>query len=290
MMKGIFYWKAALVFSFRRFLAEAPGIFAAENKSLYHMNNTTIINDPSSERGLLSGLPKLDALTMGWHPGSLVTIASRPSTGKTAFALQSALHAAADLGIPTLYFSLECSAANLAKRLIKLRCPGILSDAGWQATERNLVELCNTPLFIDDTPGISISGLCEGIAKGVREHGIKLVIVDYLQLVRGPEEFVKCHRRDKEVGETAMLLKKSALDNNIPVLCLCQMSRQYNKSKAEDLFDLSTLRESDDIESVSDVIVTVRPDSLTVAKNNFGEKGIVSPVELNPSTLAFKES
>ena len=161
----------------------------ALNKSLLKLQS---IQGNLGLTGVPSGFPSLDAITMGWQPGNLIIIGARPSVGKTAFALNMARNAAVDHGIPTAFFSLEMTDTELADRLIagesgfppaKLKGKVDLAAEEWGRLENSLTTLVNSPLFIDETSALHINEFRAKAIRLHREKGIKIIFVDYLQLM-----------------------------------------------------------------------------------------------------------
>lgn len=218
-----------------------------------------------------------------------------------------------DKNIPVAFFSLEMSSVQLAKRMIrneakfsKVLLEGFdgrraISEQELAQLESSLTGLSAAPLFIDDTPGLKVTEFHEKAKKLVDENGIRLIVIDYLQLMAGPEEFRGL--REEEVSFIARTLKSTAKELNIPIIALSQISRmigRLNTGRPE----LSQLRESESIEEVADSIILIhRPDilglserpedreacCLIVAKNRNGGIGEVS-MSFSTENLAFKES
>ena len=214
----------------------------------------------NTERGIPSGFPSLDKTTGGWQNSNLIVIASRPSVGKTTFALNIARNAATEYNIPVAFFSLEMSSAQLSRRLI-IQETGLSKEGEtgfrdiytteWQQREGKLEKLSKAPLYIDDTPGLSVKDFHEKAKQLVDEQGVKLILVDYLQLMRGPEEFRG--QREQEVAYIARALKSIAKELNVPVIALSQLSRRVNFKRPE----LEDLRESASIEETADMVILI---------------------------------
>jgi replicative DNA helicase len=216
--------------------------------------------------GLPTGYHQLDQLTSGFQPGDLVVIAGRPSMGKTALALNIAQSAAAETGIPVAIFSLEMSKEQLSLRLLssearidssKMR-GGFLKESDLARINRAAGALYDLPIFIDDSPAISA---LEIRAKGRRmkmEKGLGLIVVDYLQLMRGR---ASAERRELEISEISRSLKALAKELNIPVVALSQLNRKV-EDRSNKRPVLSDLRESGAIEQDADVIVFIYRDEV----------------------------
>lgn len=230
--------------------------------------------------GVTTGLRDIDDRLGGLHKSDLLILAGRPAMGKTALATNIAYNAASaykkivtddgreiEEGGVVLFFSLEMSAEQLAGRLIST-CAGVPSDKirrgdiQQEEFERIVVasqELGRLPLYIDDTPALSITGLRQRARRVKRQYGLHLVVVDYLQLLQGPPE-KRMDNRVQEVSEITRGLKTLAKDLEIPVLALSQLSRQV-ESREDKRPQLSDLRESGSIEQDADVVSFVyRPE------------------------------
>jgi replicative DNA helicase len=230
--------------------------------------------------GVTTGLRDIDDRLGGLHKSDLLILAGRPAMGKTALATNIAYNAASaykkivtddgreiEEGGVVLFFSLEMSAEQLAGRLIST-CAGVPSDKirrgdiQQEEFERVVVasqELGRLPLYIDDTPALSITGLRQRARRVKRQYGLHLVVVDYLQLLQGPPE-KRMDNRVQEVSEITRGLKTLAKDLEIPVLALSQLSRQV-ENREDKRPQLSDLRESGSIEQDADVVSFVyRPE------------------------------
>ncbi|HFB83450.1 MAG TPA: replicative DNA helicase, partial [Thermodesulfatator sp.] len=175
--------------------------------------------------GVPTGFHEFDRLTAGLQPSDLIIVAGRPSMGKTSFALNIAQYAALEAEIPTAIFSLEMSKEQLALRMLcgeakvdahKVRT-GFLSDRDWERLTRAADKLSRAPIFIDDTPGISVLEMRAKARRLKSEHGLGLIIVDYLQLMRGREQK---DRREQEISEISRSLKAMAKELHVPVIAL----------------------------------------------------------------------
>jgi len=213
--------------------------------------------------GLPTGFKKLDKMTAGLKPGELIIIAGRPGMGKTALAMNIALHACAARDVPVCVFNLEMAKEELARRLLcsegrvdggRLRS-GMLSREDWTRLTSAAGTLTNMKLFIDDTTALSIMEM-RGKARRLKsEHGLGLVIVDYLQLMRAG---TKVESREKEVSEISRSLKALAKELSIPVVALSQLNRGVETRAGKDKRpQLADLRESGAIEQDADVILFV---------------------------------
>lgn len=219
--------------------------------------------------GIASGFDRLDKLTSGWQNSDLVILAARPAMGKTAFALSMAKNIAVDQQIPVAFFSLEMSNVQLVNRLIVNVCEitgekiksGQLAPYEWGQLDHRIKELYGAPLFVDDTPSLSVFELRTKARRLVREHGVKLIMIDYLQLMNASG--MSFGSRQEEVSTVSRSLKGLAKELNIPILALSQLnrgveSREGNEGKRPQLSDL---RESGAIEQDADMVVFIhRPE------------------------------
>ena len=211
--------------------------------------------------GIPTGFPVLDEMTSGLQPSDLIILAARPSMGKTALAVNMAAYAGMHLGKTVGIFSLEMSQQQLFFRLLcsegridahKLRTGRVNRD-DWQKIIKTYEELSAAPIFIDDTPGV---GIMEMRAKSRRlklEHGMDLLIIDYLQLMRGREG--RYDSRQQEISDISRSLKEIAKELDIPVVALSQLSRAPEQRTGNHRPQLSDLRESGAIEQDADVVM-----------------------------------
>lgn len=218
--------------------------------------------------GVPSGFEKLDKLTSGWQPSDLVIIAARPGMGKTALTLSMARNMAVEYKIPVAFFSLEMSSVQLITRLIssetglsseKLRT-GNLQKHEWEQLNVKVKGLEKAPLFIDDTPSLSIFDLRAKARRLSSQHGIKLIIVDYLQLMTAGGS-QKGGNREQEISTISRNLKALAKELNVPVIALSQLSRAVETRGGSKRPLLSDLRESGAIEQDADIVSFIyRPE------------------------------
>jgi replicative DNA helicase len=218
--------------------------------------------------GVPSGFTALDRVTAGWQKSDLIVIAARPGMGKTAFVLAMARNAAVDFNKPVALFSLEMSAVQLVTRLIaseteieaeKLK-RGNLADYEWEQLHSRIGALSKAPLFIDDTPALSIFELRAKCRRLKAQHDIQLIIIDYLQLMTtGGEK--GSGNREQEISMISRSLKSIAKELNVPVIALSQLSRAVETRSGEKRPQLSDLRESGAIEQDADMVAFIyRPE------------------------------
>lgn len=210
--------------------------------------------------GVASGFTALDRITAGWQKSDLIILAARPGMGKTAFVLSMARNAAVDFGIPVAVFSLEMSSIQLVTRLIsgetqlageKLKT-GNLKDFEWEQLNARVQKLSDAPIYIDDTPQLSIFDLRAKARRLKSNRNIELLVVDYLQLMRG-DEGNKSGNREQEISYISRNLKSLAKELDIPIIALAQLSRAVEQRPDKRPL-LSDLRESGSIEQDADMV------------------------------------
>ena len=236
-----------------------------------------------ANKGELTGIPtgysKLDVNTNGWQDSDFIVVAGRPAMGKTSFALCLLKNAAVDYNIPTAFFSLEMSRVQLADRLIsnvtqieteKIQY-GQLSEEELSRYDKIIPSLMNAPIYIDDTPGLSIMEFMTKARRVVREHGVKLIMIDYLQLMNA--NGLRFSSRQEEVSLISRSLKGLAKELNIPIIALSQLNRGVEAREGVEgkRPQLSDLRESGAIEQDADMVIFVhRPDYYRIEKDGNG--------------------
>ena len=221
--------------------------------------------------GLQTGFHNLDKLTSGWQNSDLIIIAARPAMGKTAFVLSMAKNMAVDYNTPVAIFSLEMSNLQLVSRLISNVCEiegekiksGRLSRQEWEQLNSRVRSLFSAPLYVDDSPSLSILELRTKARRLVKEHGVKIIIIDYLQLMNATG--MKFGSREQEVSMISRSLKQLAKELNIPVIALSQLSRKVEeRNDGNKRPQLSDLRESGAIEQDADIVCFIhRPEYYT---------------------------
>ena len=226
------------------------------------------LQDSSGLSGVPSGFPSVDKITLGWQASDLIILAARPSVGKTAFVLTMARNMAVDHKIPVAFFSLEMASTQLVKRLMisetglsaeKIKGGKKLEQYEWEQLNERLNALSQAPLYIDDTPGLSIYEFRSKARRLVSSAGVKMIIIDYLQLMAGPPELKAM--REQEVSAISRSLKAIAKELNVPILALSQLSRAVETRGGAKRPQLSDLRESGAIEQDADIVMFIhRPD------------------------------
>ncbi len=228
--------------------------------------------------GVPSGFHDLDLLTAGFQESDLIIIAGRPSMGKTSFAMNVAMNAAIDAGIPTGIFSLEMSKEQIALRLLcakaqvnlKTLRTGYLTQRDWGRLTSAAGVISDAPIFIDDTPAINSLELRAKARRLKKENNLGLVIVDYLQLMRGIS--ARQDSREKEISEISRSLKALAKELDVPVVALSQLNRKVEE-RPNKRPQLADLRESGAIEQDADVIIFIYRDEVYNKSEDNPKKG-----------------
>ena len=220
--------------------------------------------DKQKIRGLPTGFADLDSTLAGFQRSDLVILAARPSMGKTALALNFAHNIAVQSGQPVLIFSLEMSKEQLVDRLLSMESgvdawalrTGNLTDADFEKIGHAMGTLSEAPIFIDDSPGITISDLRTKARREAHRRPLGLIIVDYLQLMSGVSRYGSDGNRVQEISEISRGLKGIARELNVPVLALSQLSRSV-ENRSPQIPQLADLRESGSIEQDADVVAFI---------------------------------
>lgn len=220
--------------------------------------------------GVASGFSALDRVTSGWQPTDLIIIAARPGMGKTAFVVSALRNAAIDFATPVALFSLEMSSVQLVNRLISAEAElesekiksGNLADYEWEQIMHKTDKLSQAPIFIDDTPALSILELRAKCRRLVAQHGVRMVIIDYLQLMSGETGGTKGGgNREQEIAAISRALKGIAKELDVAVIALSQLSRAVETRGGDKRPLLSDLRESGSIEQDADMVMFLyRPE------------------------------
>ncbi len=242
--------------------------------------------------GIPTGLIELDKLTSGLHPGDLIIVAARPSMGKSALVTTIAEYVAVEKKIPVAFFSVEMSAEQITQRLVcsiarvdahKLRT-GFIPVSDWPKLTMAAEKIDEAPLYIDDSSGISVLELRAKARRMKSRYGIELVIVDYLQIMRG---FGRVESRQQEISQISRSLKLLAKELNVPVIAVSQLSREVEK-REDKRPRLSDLRESGSLEQDADLVLMLMREEyyypteenkniaeLIVAKHRNGPTGTI---------------
>ena len=258
--------------------------------------------------GVPSGFPALDAITRGWQEGNLIVIGARPGHGKSAIALNMAVAAAVDNNIPTAFFTLEMANIELADRIIgseaalassKRKGKDKMEDYEWKLLEQALAKIVKAPLYIDETPGLTIAEFTSKIKRMVQEKGVKIAFVDYLQLMHATGNYGT--NRALEIGDISRQLKETAKELRIPIIALAQLNRNVTQRLAMGRPMLSDLKDSGSIEQDADMVLFInRPAKLglsemdesyaelIIEKNRAGEAAVIQ-LNFNGSLTKFTE-
>jgi len=236
-----------------------------------------IVESGEETLGLTSGFGDLDAMTTGFYPGDLVIVAARPSMGKTSLVLSMALAAArAEPDKCVAVFTLEMSSSQIARRLVSMRAKvssGVMKKPNLpHATLKKLTDACeelySLPIYVDETSDVSgfeILGKCRRLK---REHGLSLVVVDYLQLMRANR---KSENRVQEVSDIARSLKALAKELQVPVITGSQLSRNV-ENRENKVPQLSDIRESGSIEAEADLVMMIYREQYYKSRENRDEE------------------
>ncbi len=209
--------------------------------------------------GIGTGFTDLDKMTMGLHGGEMIVIAARPSVGKTSLAMNIAEHVAIDEGLPVGVFSLEMTAESLVLRILCSRSrvnlrnirEGFLAERDFPKLTGSAGKLAKAPLFIDDSSGLSILQFRAKARRMYQQHGIRLFVIDYLQLLHSTSR--RADNRQQEIADISSGIKALAKELNVPIIVLSQLNRDLEREKGRPP-RLSDLRESGAIEQDADVV------------------------------------
>ena len=240
-------------------IVSMEGVLAASFERLDELHK-----DKGTVRGIPTGYKDLDAKLAGFQRSDLIILAARPSMGKTALALNFAQNVAVDSGFAVLMFSLEMSKEQLVDRLLASEAgvnswnlrTGNLSDSDFEKIGHAMGILSEAQLYIDDTPGITVSELRTKARREAHKRELGLIIVDYLQLMSGGSKFGGSDNRVQEVSEISRGLKGVARELNVPIIALSQLSRSV-ESRSPQIPQLADLRESGSIEQDADVVAFI---------------------------------
>lgn len=249
------------------------------------------IEEASRKEGGFSGVPSgftgLDRLTLGWQPSDLIIIAGRPAMGKTAFVLSMARNMAVEYNMGVAFFSLEMSATQLMMRLMTAESElnsqslksGRLTPEEWGHLENSIKPLAAAPLFIDDTPGMSVFEFRSKARRLKKQYDVKLIVIDYLQLMVGSTDTKG--NREQEVAYISRSLKAIAKELDVPVIALSQLNRAVESRTGSKRPQLSDLRESGAIEQDADIVAFIhRPEyfGMNVDEQNRPTAGVAEVV------------
>lgn len=254
------------------------------------------LKDKEGISGIPSGFTAIDKETGGWQNSDLIIIAARPAMGKTAFMLSMARNIAVQHNIPLALFSLEMASVQLITRMIasetgisseKLR-KGQMSDEEWQRLFNNVADLEKAPLYIDETPSLSVFDFRAKCRRLVMQHGVKIILVDYLQLMTANSGKGGAGNREQEIATISRSLKAIAKELNVPVIALSQLSRSV-ETRPGKRPQLSDLRESGAIEQDADIVSFIfRPEYYKITTWDNDEDGGESSTENQAELIIAK--
>lgn len=239
----------------------------------------TVSIDGHGITGLSSGIEELDKITHGFQEGDMITLAGRPATGKSSIALSMLKSIAIDHWKPVIYISSGMTGEKIVKRLLSIVCKipldhivsGMLSLEEWENLERGSAALRESPIYLLDTPGISIDKLEEQVQIFCKQNMVKAVFIDYLQLIqsKGNPNWT----RNDEIADVVYRLKFLAMTLNVPFIIISQTNRPEQKETTDFIYTpkLSDLRDSGTIEDVSDLVIFVHcPEYHHVYQDEYG--------------------
>lgn len=275
----------------QKFFTLAEKNMRKETQPIQEVINSVILDLEATQSrtdglsGVPSGYSGIDRITLGWQASDLIILAARPAMGKTAFVLTMARNMAVDHKIPTAVFSLEMSSAQLVKRLMisetglpsnKIKGGEKLAEYEWVQIHERLKNLSSSPLYIDDTPSLSIHEFRSKARRLVRNAGVKMIIIDYLQLMTGPPELRSF--REQEVSSISRSLKAVAKELNVPIIALSQLSRAVETRGGNKRPQLSDLRESGAIEQDADIVMFIHRPEYYGVEDDITVKGLAEVI------------
>ena len=244
--------------------------------------------------GVKTGFKELDSLTNGLHPGNMIVLAARPAVGKSTLGLDIARHASIHKGDTSVIFSLEMSRSEITMRMLSAEArvalnnirAGTLNDEEWARLARRMGEISEAPLFIDDSPNLSLMEIRAKARRLKQRHNLKLIVIDYLQLMTSGK---RVENRQQEVSEFSRQLKLLAKELNVPIIAISQLNRSpEQRSDKKPL--LSDLRESGSIEQDADVVILLHRDDLYDNQNRSGEADLIVAKHRNGPTRTITVS
>ena len=244
--------------------------------------------------GVKTGFKDLDALTHGFHPGNMIVLAARPAVGKSTLGLDIARYASIHKLDTSVIFSLEMSRSEITMRMLSAesRVPlnnirsGALSDEEWARMARRMGEISEAPLFIDDSPNLSLMEIRAKARRLKQRHNLKLIVIDYLQLMTSGK---RVENRQQEVSEFSRQLKLLAKELNVPVVAISQLNRSPEQ-RSDKKPMLSDLRESGSIEQDADVVILLHRDDLYDQQARSGEADLIVAKHRNGPTRTITVS
>jgi len=245
-------------------------------------------------QGVKTGFKDLDALTNGFHPGNMIVLAARPAVGKSTLGLDIARYASIHKGETSVIFSLEMSRSEITMRMLsaEARVPlnnirsGNLSEEEWSRMARRMGEISQAPMFIDDSPNLSLMEIRAKSRRLKQRHNLKLIVIDYLQLMTSGK---RVENRQQEVSEFSRQLKLLAKELNVPVVAISQLNRSPEQ-RSDKKPMLSDLRESGSIEQDADVVILLHREDLYDSQNRSGEADLIVAKHRNGPTRTITVS
>ena len=245
-------------------------------------------------QGVKTGFKDLDALTNGFHPGNMIVLAARPAVGKSTLGLDIARYASIHKRETSVIFSLEMSRSEITMRMLsaEARVPlnnirsGRLSEEEWARMARRMGEISDAPMFIDDSPNLSLMEIRAKSRRLKQRHDLKLIVIDYLQLMTSGK---RVENRQQEVSEFSRQLKLLAKELNVPVVAISQLNRSPEQ-RSDKKPMLSDLRESGSIEQDADVVILLHREDLYDSQNRSGEADLIVAKHRNGPTRTITVS
>ena len=245
-------------------------------------------------QGVKTGFKDLDALTNGFHPGNMIVLAARPAVGKSTLGLDIARYASIHKGDTSVIFSLEMSRSEITMRMLSAEArvalnnirAGTLNDEEWARLARRMGEISEAPLFIDDSPNLSLMEIRAKARRLKQRHNLKLIVIDYLQLMTSGK---RVENRQQEVSEFSRQLKLLAKELNVPIIAISQLNRSPEQ-RSDKKPMLSDLRESGSIEQDADVVILLHRDDLYDNQNRSGEADLIVAKHRNGPTRTITVS
>ena len=252
------------------------------------------ISKGGGAEGVMSGFRDLDLLTHGFHAGNMIVLAARPAMGKSTLGLDIARHAAIHENKCAVIFSLEMSKSEITMRMLSAEArvglnsirSGQLSDDDWAKLARRMGEISDAPLFIDDSPNLSMMEIRAKARRLKQRHDLKLIVIDYLQLMTSGK---RVENRQQEVSEFSRQLKLMAKELDIPVIAISQLNRGPEQ-RTDKRPQLSDLRESGSIEQDADVVILLHREDMYDQQNRQGEADLHVAKHRNGPTRVIKVS
>ena len=244
--------------------------------------------------GVKTGFKELDSLTNGLHPGNMIVLAARPAVGKSTLGLDIARYASIHKGDTSVIFSLEMSRSEITMRMLAAEArvalnnirAGTLNDEEWARLARRMGEISEAPLFIDDSPNLSLMEIRAKARRLKQRHDLKLIVIDYLQLMTSGK---RVENRQQEVSEFSRQLKLLAKELNVPIIAISQLNRSPEQ-RSDKKPMLSDLRESGSIEQDADVVILLHRDDLYDNQNRSGEADLIVAKHRNGPTRTITVS